>query len=355
MIRRSFAAACGMAWLLSACGQGPVPPPVPPARTLPVIVAQGGAPQTYTAAGSVVSRHRVEVASRLSGYIRELHVDAGDHVRTGQLLARIDAPDVDGAIGQAQAATASADAARQDAQVDVERIEKLFAKGLVSENERRKARLHADAALESFRQASAALGSAQAQRRYAEIRSPLDGVVVERVLRPGDLAVPGAPILRVEAGGDLTFETTVTEKQVATLRAGQAVTVQVDGLGKPLRGLIANIVPSADPVTRSYPVRISLPAASGLMPGMFGRAEIVLGTADTLLLPRDVLVDRAGLTGVFVLDDQGAARFRWLRLGREWPDRVEVVAGLAEGERVVVPGAVVLREGERVVPAGDVR
>jgi len=337
--------------ILAACSGEPPPAPGAPSWSRPVTTVSAGAPRDYTAVGSVASDARIEVASRLSGYLRELHVREGDRVRRGQLVARVHAPDVDGAIGQARAGKASAEAAARDAQIDLERFEQLFAKGVVSDSEIRKIRLKMDAARESLNQARAALDSAEAQLGYASIVSPQDGAVVAVLRKPGDLVVPGAPILLVESVHELVFETTVTEKQVAAVHTGQRVTVRIDGLDQPVTGRVARVVQSADPVTRTYPVKIALPATRGLLPGMFGRADFPLGSSDTVVIPRALLVERAGLRGVFVVDAQSTLRFRWLRIGREWPDRVEVLAGLVPGERIAGNVGAAVREGDRMTVA----
>lgn len=336
--------------LLSVAACGGDPPSVPPVHNwnLPVTTVVAGAPRDYTAVGSVASDARIEVASRLSGYLRELHVREGDRVRRGQLLARVDSPDVDGAIGQARAGKVSAEAAARDAQIDVERFGQLFAKGMLSESEMRKVQLKLDAARESLNQAQAALDSAEAQRGYASITSPQDGAVVSVFRRPGDLVVPGAPIMVVESARELVFETTVTEKYVGALRVGQPVMVRIDGILSPVSGRVARIVRSADPITRTYPVKVALPATAGLFPGMFGRADFPLGSSDTVVIDRTLLVERVGLRGVFVVDEKETLRFRWLRIGREWPDRVEVLTGLLPGERVAANVGVTVREGDRV-------
>lgn len=352
-MRRALIVLMVLPALLAGCGRQQQAD-APPAGQwqLPVLVVTAGAPLEYTAIGSVVSDRRVDVASRLSGYIRDLRVQEGDAVRVGQLLARIDAADVESAIRQAQAAFASAGAAANDARIDVERFQALFAQHHVSDSEMRKARLRQDAAAEALNQARAALAAASAQRDYAEIRSPLDGVVVARLKRAGDLALPGAPILTLETGRGLMFETSVAEQQVARVAVGQPVAVRIDGIGAPLAGRVQRVVASADPVTRSYPVKIALPETRGLLPGMFGRADFVLGETPVPVVPAAALVERGGLRGVFVVDDAGTARFRWLRLGREWPDRVEATAGLRPGERIVAVGEPALREGDAVTATG---
>jgi RND family efflux transporter MFP subunit len=334
---------------LAACDRDKQPPissaGIWPLRTVEVTA---GAPLSYTAVGSVASDARIEVASRLSGYLRELRVREGDLVHQGQPLARVDAPDVDGAIGQARAEKASAEAAARDANVDAERYTQLYAKGMVAESDWRKFRLKLDVAHEALNQAQAALASAEAQRGYANITSPQDGTVVAVLRHPGDLVVPGAPILLVESTRDLIFETSVTEKQVGALRVGQSVEVRLDSLSSTVAGRVASIVRSADPVTRTYPVKIALPASAGILPGMFGRANFPLGRSDTIVIGKALLVQRSGLQGVFVVDAEETLRFRWLRIGREWPDRVEVLAGLSPGERVAAIAGSAVREGDRV-------
>jgi multidrug efflux pump subunit AcrA (membrane-fusion protein) len=109
------------------------------------------------------------------------------------------------------------------------------------------------------------------------------------------------------------------------------------------------VVPSADPATRSYQMKIALPETAGLTPGMFGRASFQIGESKSLVVSRQALVERGGLSGVFVVDEDGKAHFRWLHIGREWPDRVEVTAGLKTGERLVAAPDSALRDGDRIV------
>lgn len=337
--------------LLSACGKDPEAPPPSTAKSwnLPLIRASAGVPVEYLAAGTVVSDQRIDVASRLSAQIRDILVREGDRVRRGQLLVRLDPADTAGGIRQARAAAGAAEAAYRDAQTDFERFQRLFERGSVSDNEMRKVRLKYEAAHESLNQARAGLDVAQAQRAYAEIASPADGVVVALHKKAGALAVPGAPLLTVESGKALLFETFVAESRLAAIAVGAPVEIRLDGLTEPIKGKVSRRVPSGHPVSRSYQVMIALPEVAGLLPGMFGRAAFALGNNAALALPKSALIERGGLQGVFVVDGQGQARFRWLRLGREWPDRVEVSAGLDANEPVVATPSPVLRDGDRII------
>ena len=339
-----------LASVLTACGQKPElqGAPLPKVWNLPVVQASAGLALDTAAVGSAVSDQRVDVSSRLSGFIRELNVQEGDSVRKGQLLVRIDPSDVEGGVRQAQAGVAAADAAYKDAQSDFERFQRLYDRESASENEFRKVRLKRDATAEALNQSKAAFDTAWAQRAYADIRSPVDGIVVARAKHSGDMALPGMPLLTVEAGRSLTFETSVAEGVMPSIQVGRPVTVRFDRLSTPVKGVVSRVVESADPVTRSHLVKISLPDTPGLTAGMFGRASLPLAQSGAPIIPRSSLTDRGGLRGVFVVDESNHVHFRWLRLGREWNDQVEATAGLQQGERLVAQLEPALREGDSI-------
>ena len=322
-------------------------------RNLPVMQASVGAPVEYTTVGSVVSDQRIDVTTRLSGYIRAVLVQEGDRVRQGQVLVRLDTSDVEASIRQAQAGVSVAEAAFRDAEVDRGHFQQLFEHGTISDNEFRKVVLKDEAAHETLKQARAALDMACAQREYAAIKSPVDGTVVARSKLVGDLAVPGLPILTLESEHGLLFEAFVDvgvdKESLAAFAVGKPVEVRIDGRSAPLKGTVSRFVPSADPATRSYQMKIALPERAGLTPGMFGRAAFQVGESKLPVVPRQALVERGGLYGVFVVDGEGKAYFRWLHTGREWSDRIEVTAGLQPGERLVMAPDSALRDGDRIV------
>jgi RND family efflux transporter MFP subunit len=287
----------------------------------------------------------------LSGYIIEISVREGDHVRAGQTLVRLDPVDINGGIRQSDAAVKAAEAAFRDAEADRVRFQNLFERGSVSENELRKITLKYDAAKESLNQAKAVRDTAHAQREYTELKSPITGTVVTRTKLVGDLALPGVPILTVESGNKLMFDTYVaTGSQAPTsIIPGTPVEVQLERIDTPLKGTVSRVVPSADPASRSYQIKVALPDAPGLIPGLYGRAVFPVGRTNLPAVPRHALAERGGLEGVFVLDDENKTHFRWVRVGREWADRVEVTSGVASGERLVANPDKTLRDGDKVL------
>ena len=322
-------------------------------HTLPLSeVVNEELPVYYSTIGSVISDDRIQITSRITGYIDEVPVREGQQIRKGDLLVSLDSTDIDGAIQQAEAGVNKSRSALKDAQIDFERYEALFKEDSVPENTFRKIRLQRDVSQETLHAALAALETAKSQRQYILIKSPVDGVVIERQKRAGDLATPGFPIISIESEKALLFKSFVPESQIQKLVQGAAVTVVIDALGTTLNGQISRIVPSGDPVTRSYEIKISLNDTTDLLPGMFGRVRFQVGTETSPVIARTAVVERGGLRGVFVVDAEQRAYFRWLRFGREWPDRLQVQAGVSQGERIVVNSVSLIHDGD-LIRTGD--
>lgn len=350
------AALMGVALLSAACTRERAPHQPPPPRSFPVpttIVAARQLPLLHTGTGSVVSDQRVDIGSRVAAYIRAIEVREGQRVAAGQLLVTLGARDVEAAIRAAVAAREQARAARDDAQRDVEDAQTLYDRDAVSAAHLRKARLQLQTANEALAAAEAELARAQSERQYVRILSPVDGLVVARHRRAGDLAQPGTPLLTVESDSVLLFETQVAERVVGAIHVGDAVQVSIDALEETLQGEVQRRVASGDPVTRRFQVKVRLPRTVGLLPGMFGRARFTVGAREAIVVPAAAVVERGGLRGVYVVDDAARVRFRWLRTEHATGQGVVVSAGLDAGERIVAAPPQDLREGDLVAVAAD--
>lgn len=315
-------------------------------------VTAGELPVFYTTVGSTISDNRIQVTSRIAGYIEDISVQEGQTVSRGDLLVLLDSSDIDGAILQAEAAVNKCRSALRDAQTDLERYEELFKEKSIPENALRKVRLQRDVSRESLHAALAALEIATSQLQYIRIKSPVDGVIVARQKRKGDLATPGVPIISIESEKALLFKSFVPESQIQNIVKNDRVSVVIDALSKTLNGHITRIIPSGDPVTRSYEIKISLDDTTGLLPGMFGYVQYTVGTETSPVIARTAVVERGGLHGVFVVDADQKARFRWLRFGREWPDSLQVQTGVTPGERIVTSPVAALADGD-FIKSGD--
>jgi len=321
--------------------------------TLPVItLSETPLANEYTVIGSVISDQRIDISSKIIGYIKTLTVREGDLVKRGQLLLNLDDVGIENAILQAQAGVDSASALTKDLSSDVQRFNKLFKEGSISEVKLRKTRLQYSTAQEGLASAKAALATAQSQRQYSHIESPADGIISARYKQAGDLASPGVPLLTLESRDQLLFETYVAESQLSHIDVGDAVRLAIDNAPEDLTGTVAQIVHAGDPISRTYKIKIKLPNVIDLHSGMFGRAHFKVGEALNLTIPRSAIIEKGGLDGVYVLDENNRIHFRWVRPKRQWPDRVEIAAGLKAGERIVVTATAGLSEEDHIIVEG---
>jgi len=308
---------------LSACSDESAPKAenYPTATAQTMTVQQQAVPAYYTTSGTVTSDHRVSISSRLSGYIRELTVREGDQVKAGQILVRVDPVDAKQALIQAKADLA-------DAEADLNRYKELFKSGAVSKQQLSKIELRYTVAKSQVKQASNQLS-------YAEVRSPVAGVVVEKRLSQGDLAAPGMPILTIEDPASLLVETYVSESFISKIHESDIVNVTIPSLHQTFEGTVRQVVQAADPVSHQFLVKVALKASADIHPGMFAQAGFRVGERQAIIVPQSTLKTHSGLHAVYVLDTHGISQYRLVRLGQTWGDKVEIVAGLHDGDTIV--------------------
>ncbi len=323
--------------LMSACNQEqPATVSAVPVEVLAqtMRVQAVNSPVSYTTSGTVASDHRVVVSSRLSGYIRKITVREGQRVRQGQLLFRIDPVDARQAYEQALADL-------KDIESDLQRYRGLLAENAVSQQQFDKIQL-------KYTVARSRMLQAKNQLQYADVKSTVNGVVVEKLASAGNLASPGSPILIVEDPSSLLVETYVSEKVIAGLQQGDPVKFYVPALERAVGGTIRQIVSAADPTTHQFLVKAAIDDATGIFPGMFVEVHFSIGQRQALRVPLAAIVHRAGLEGIYVVDDQGVSHYRQVRLGRPEGEFVEVLAGLRAGQLIAWRDDGALRSGQRV-------
>ncbi|NBO66402.1 MAG: efflux RND transporter periplasmic adaptor subunit [Acidobacteria bacterium] len=201
-------------------------------------------------------------------------------------------------------------------------------------------------------QAQADVVAARALVGYAHITSPLEGVVVTKSADVGSLAAPGVPLLTIEGGGSFQLEIALEQSKIAGILPGTPVRVKleppVDTYNVELSGKVAEVVPAADPKSRTFTVRVDLPGNLTLRSGLFGRALFAGGQRDTLLIPAGAVVTRGQLTSVYVVDAAGIVSLRLITLGRPTNGQVEVLSGLETEEKIVASASLISREGVQV-------
>ena len=362
--------------VLTSCGTEEAKRPEPGAEKPVAVQAAAAAardwPDVYEATGTVRARTSAVIASKVMGYVTQVHVSVGDRVREGQALVTLDARDLDSALRSADAGVAEAESAMPEvesaiaaarsnldlAQTTFKRIQDLAEKKSVSSQEFDEASARLKAAQAAYQmavsrraqvqsrieQAVAGQRSARIMRDYTQIAAPFAGVVTARSVEPGALASPGVPLLTVEREGSYRLEASVEESRLGTVHAGQNVSVAIEGCRAPQR--VSEIVPAVDAASRSYIVKVELNCPS-VRSGMFGRVEFPAGSRQVIAIPASAVTDRGQLRSVFVVE-KGAAHNRLVTVGRRSGDAVEVLSGLSAGEQVIAPVPLGLQDGARV-------
>jgi RND family efflux transporter MFP subunit len=340
-----------------------------------VAVAQQQWPSIYEATGTVRARTSAVIAAKLLGYVREVKVQAGDRVREGQLLVTLDARDLDinsrraeaaldevrSSVPEADSAVAGAKANLDLAQITFNRMQELWNKKSISNQEFDEASAKVKAAQAAYEMVRARRSQLDAQaarvqqdvrstevaRSYAEITAPFAGVVTAKSVDPGAMAVPGAPLLTIEREGAYRLEASVEESRIAAIRVGQSVSVTLDGVDRTIDARVSEIVPAVDAASRSYTVKLDLPTLPTLRSGAFGRVSFSLGSRSPLTIPVGALTARGQLQSV-VVAESGIAHTRLITAGQHSKDRVEVLSGLTAGEMVIFPVPPGLSDGAAV-------
>ena len=307
-------------------------------------------PLNVRSTGTVHARETAVVSAQVMGRIQQVLVREGDSVRAGQTLAVLDDAALRASVEQAQAGVKAAQNAQIAAQTNAAlatstlgRYKQLESQKSVSPQEMDEVSRRAEAAEANFDAVRAQTDAARAQESgartmlgYTRLVAPFSGVVTARMADPGTMAAPGVPLLQVDQAGALQLQATVDESAIGVVHKGMKVQVAINGAGSTsVAGTIQEIMPAADPASHSFLVKIDLPASSQLRAGMYGTAEFANGVRQAKLIPRSAVVMRGSLACVYVIDGKGIAQLRYLTLGAQQGDPIEVLSGISSGEKLV--------------------
>lgn len=345
----------------------------------------------YEATGTVKAKTSTVISANMMGRITSMLVHEGEQVRAGQLLVEIDNRDArtqlekaraglkeaqaafsetEQAISAAEAGKDAATANEQLAAVTFQRFQNLLDYGSVSRQSYDEAKAkhqvakaeveRADKTLQTLvakksqvaakiEQAKADIANAEVYVGYARITSPVNGVITAKQAEVGAIATPGAPLLMIDDTSQYRLEAAVEESQLGKVRLGNSVKVKIDAISaNELAGTVVEIIPAADPSSRSYTVKIALPANGLLRSGLYGVARFPSGAKQAIEISQSSIVQRGQLTSVFVVDDAGVARLRLVKTGKTSDGQVEILSGLSEGERVVISNTEKISDGNKV-------
>ena len=323
-------------------------------------------PDFYQAIGTVRSRNEIDVVPRIIARILEIKVRSGDVVKRGDVLAVLDAKDLSAVVSQGQeqlrAVTASVGAADEQVKAakaaldlatkEMERTRALFEKNALAKRDY-------DQSIAAFRQAEAGMQQAIQQRAaasaqaaaagqgikqaevglgYATVISPIDAIVAERLADPGDLGNPANVMLRLFDPASLLLEVPVRESLVQEVAIGSQVSYSVPSLGKTFEGTVREIVPSVDPRTRTFLVKVCIDKSEGLMPGMFGTIRVPLKSEKKVIIVPESAIIKAGQLESVVEVEGGRLLRRQIRSIDAGNGNREVISGLKPGQKILKVG-----------------
>tara|TARA_R110001592_G_scaffold246577_1_gene508459 strand:+ start:9959 stop:11011 length:1053 start_codon:yes stop_codon:yes gene_type:complete len=300
---------------------------------VPVFVQESSITEPVPA--SIEAKETTVISSRLMARITSIAVRAGDLVEQGQLLLELEKRDLLAREQQARDQIQAVQARLVEATQNLERANQLHQRGLIAVADRDAARATASSLKADLGSAQQALEQAQVAVAFTQIRSPISGRVVDRFAEPGDTASPGQKLLSLYNPFSLRVEAWVREQLALPLKVGQQLEVEIPSANSSLIASIEEIVPAADPGSRSFLVRAILPPDQGLLPGMYARLHVPAGTRTRLLVPSD-RVAQVGQLDVVLVTRDGKVERRFVRLGQPTGDgMVEVITGLLPGEYIL--------------------
>ena len=337
-----------------------------------VSAARGSVAQQLVVVGNLVGDATVAVMPRAAGRLEAITVRLGDPVKRGQRIAKIEDYELQEQVKQqeaglevSRATIRQREADLQLAETNVERSRNLFARQLLPKQtlDDTEARYQAavaqlDLARAQNNQSAARLDELRINLANTVIVSPVNGFVARRAADPGAFVGQNQAIVDVVDISRVRLVANIVEKDLQQIQTGDQTRVEVDAFpGEVFTGRIARVAPVLDPATRTAPIEIEIANADfRLKPGMYARVTVTTDERkDALIVPTNAVVDYTGRRGVFVAAGDNVVTFRPVRIGIEESNQIEILDGVAEGDRVVTTGAGGLRDGDRVVVAGEGR
>lgn len=300
--------------------------------------------------GVIEAVQQSTVSAQTSGTIVELPFDVDDVVDAGALIARLEDSEQRARFNQARADQSEAESSVDDAQRQFSRIESLLERGVATQAEFDNARNALAAARARLARAEAAVAEAREQLDYTRISAPYSGIVTHRHVELGEAVSPGTPLLSGFSLEELRVVVSIPQQFAELARRERRAEVSLDD-GRVLTTGQMTFFPYADPSTHTFRLRMELTEPDGtLFPGMLVRVGIPVSEREVLLIPESALFQQGELRAVYVLDDEDRPRLRQVRIGARFDGKLEVLAGLDEGERIAVDPRAVFRQamqGER--------
>ena len=305
--------------------------PPPQGQPVKVVAQELGELRQWPA--TVSARAVAQLAPKIAARVLEIKVRTGETVKAGQTLARLDERESQAKLAQAKAALVAAEAQAARAGADARRIHNLFDKEAATKQSLEAAQAAASASSAQTQAARAAIAEVESLVGETTLRAPFDGAVVQRHAEPGDMALPGTPVLTVQTSQSMRIEASIPESCSGTLRPGDVLKAR---LGETrFDATVEEIAPAADPQTRTVLIKAGIQAQSAIQPGAFAWIEQACGVRQVLLIPASAVIRSGQLESVHMLES-GRDLLRHVRTGKAHEGMIEVLSGLKAGDTLLV-------------------
>ena len=303
------------------------------------------------ASGKVEAVQNANLSTRMMGFVNKVHVKVGDKVRKGQLLLSINSADINAQKAQVNASITEATAAYTNAEKDYNRFKALFEDSSASQKEMDDMTANYEMAKARLEAANQMKNQVNAQLSYSNITAPFSGVVTGKFINKGDMASPGMPLISVEAPGKFQVVAMVPESEITQIKNGTEVNVAIKSTGEIVKGKVTEVSTSAKNTGGQYFVKVVLDKTEAkLLSGMFTSVQfpVAKASSNNILIPTSVLVKRGELIGVYVVSSSNTALLRWLRVGKTFGDKIEVLSGLSATDKFVLSSEEKLINGAKL-------
>jgi RND family efflux transporter MFP subunit len=309
-------------------------------------------PATVSIIGTIAARYDMPIGVEGDGgRVAAIYVEAGDHVRQGQVLAHLNISVLEPQVANLEAALEEAKAEAELADAEYHRAQAVGASGALSAEETQKRRSSSVTAAAKVNVATAQLNEAKARLARADIRAPADGIILTRTVEMGQTVTPGGdPLFRLSKDGEVELRGQVAEQDLPLLQVGQGVDVRLTGIAKVYEGHIRLLGAVIDPATRLGTARVALTPDPNLRPGAFARAEVTVSHAERTVLPQTAVLNDDKGSYVLIVNEQNKVERRSVRVSGIVPNGVSIAAGVVAKEQVVATAGAFLEQGELVRP-----
>ncbi|NER16811.1 efflux RND transporter periplasmic adaptor subunit [Spongiivirga citrea] len=295
---------------------------------------------TLNVSGKVQAINSATLSTRIMGSVNEVYVNIGDKVKKGQLLVSINSDDLRAKQAQINAKISEANASFINAEKDYNRYKILFSESSATQKE-------LDNMNTNFEMAKARLETAQQMRNeletqfsYTDIRAPFNGVVTNKSIKSGAMATMATPLVTIEAPEKLEVSAMVPESEISKINTGMDVDVLIKSINQTLKGRVTQVSPSANETGGQYAIKVSLDDSKvPVLSGMYATVRFPIEpsmSSQRISIPHTAIIRKGELSGVYTISESNKALLRWLRLGKDLGDHVEVLSGLKAGEYYIV-------------------